>query len=357
MDKITNHVVKVNPSFPQRHWLQKAATILRTGGLVAFPTETVYGLGADALNQAAVEKIFLAKQRPGWDPLIVHVRDLAMAESLAQEVPAIFRQLAGQFWPGPLTLVVKKDARIPDAVTAGRPNVALRMPRHPVAAALLAEAGLPIAAPSANQFGRPSPTRAEHVVTDLGKCVDLILDAGPTQLGVESTVLDLTQAPPAILRPGGVTREQLETLIGPVTLAPSVADELTRQGLAGPGMTRQHYAPRARVELFDGDQQTVTNRLFERATELRQHGHRVAAIVSYEMLPTVEPVVELVASFGAWGDWEKLAQRLLAAFRVFDDQDALVILCVLPPAKGIGLAVRDRLQRAAGNLTEHTSTK
>ena len=337
--------------------MQKAATVLRTGGLVAFPTETVYGLGADALNQAAIEKIFLAKQRPGWDPLIVHVRDLAMAESLAREVPATFRQLAGQFWPGPLTLVVKKDTRVPDTVTAGRPNVALRMPRHPVAAALLAEAGLPIAAPSANQFGRPSPTRAEHVVADLGKRVDLILDAGPTQLGVESTVLDLTQTPPAILRPGGVTREQLESLIGPVTLAPSVADELTRQGLAGPGMTRQHYAPRARVELFDGDQQTVTNRLFERATELRQHGHRVAAIISDEMLPTVEPVAELVASFGAWGDWEKLAQRLFAAFRVFDDQDALVILCVLPPAKGIGLAVRDRLQRAAGNLTEHIVTK
>ena len=140
--------------------MQKAATVLRTGGLVAFPTETVYGLGADALNQAAIEKIFLAKQRPGWDPLIVHVRDLAMAESLAREVPATFRQLAGQFWPGPLTLVVKKDTRVPDTVTAGRPNVALRMPRHPVAAALLAEAGLPIAAPSANQFGHVSPTTA-----------------------------------------------------------------------------------------------------------------------------------------------------------------------------------------------------
>ena len=357
VDKNTSHVVKINPSFPQRHWLQKAATILRTGGLVAFPTETVYGLGADALNQAAVEKIFRAKQRPGWDPLIVHVRDLAMAESLALELPAVFRQLAGQFWPGPLTLVVKKAAHIPDAVTAGRPNVALRMPRHPVAATLLAEAGLPIAAPSANQFGRPSPTRAEHVVADLGARVDLILDAGPTQLGVESTVLDLTQTPPAILRPGGVTREQLEAVIGPITLAPSVADELAKRGLAGPGMTRQHYAPRGRVELFDGDRPTATDRLCARATELRQRGHCVAALVSDEMLPAVEPLVELVASFGGWGDWEKLAKRLFAAFRVFDAQGAVVILCVLPPPTGIGLAVRDRLQRAAGILTEPTGAK
>ena len=348
MDQTTSRVAKINFSFPQRRWLQKAATILRTGGLVAFPTETVYGLGADALNPTAIEKIFRAKQRPGWDPLIVHVRDLAMAESLAREVPVIFRQLADQFWPGPLTLVVKKAAHVPDAVTAGRPNVALRLPRHPVAAALLAEAGLPIAAPSANLFGRPSPTRAEHVVTDLGARVDLILDAGPTLLGVESTVLDLTQSPPAILRPGGVTREQLEALIGPVGLAPSVADELARQGLAGPGMTRQHYAPQGCVELFEGDRPAVTDRLSARAAELRQGGHCVAALVSDEMLPAVEPVVELVANFGAWGDWASLAQRLFAAFRVFDAQGAVVILCVLPPAEGIGLAVRDRLQRAQG---------
>ena len=351
------NLIKVNPRYPQRRWLQKAATILRTGGLVAFPTETVYGLGADALDPAAVEKIFRAKQRPGWDPLIVHVRDLAMAEALVVDMPASFRQLASQFWPGPLTLVMKKNSCVPDAVTAGRPNVAVRMPRHPVAAMLLAEAGLPIAAPSANQFGRPSPTRAAHVVADLGERVDLILDAGPTPLGVESTVLDLTQSPPAILRPGGVTREQLEAAIGPVTLAPSVADELARTGLAGPGMTQQHYAPRARVELFAGDQSAVTDRLCARAMDLRQRGHCVAALVSEEMLSTVQPAAELVASFGAWGDWEMLAHRLFAAFRVFDGQGAVVILCVLPPAEGIGLAVRDRLQRAAGILTERAAAE
>src|SRR5258706_676054 len=218
-----SNIVKVNPDFPQRIHLQRAATLLRQGGIVAFPTETVYGLGADALDTNAVARIFKAKQRPNWDPLIVHVRDLAMARSLAKDFPAT---LAEKFWPGPLTLVVEKAPSVPHEVTAGRPNVALRMPRHPVAAMLLAEAGLPIAAPSANKFGRPSPTRAEHVVEDLGASVDLILDAGPTLMGVESTVLDLTQSPPAILRPGGVTREQLEKVIGPVNVAPSVADEV-----------------------------------------------------------------------------------------------------------------------------------
>jgi len=346
--KTNRQVVKVNPDFPLRIHLQAAATILRRGGLVAFPTETVYGLGADALNQDAVAKIFKAKDRPGWDPLIVHVRDIAMAETLAKELPAHFRTLADKFWPGPLTLVVEKSARVPDEVTAGRGTVGLRMPRHPVAALLLAEASLPIAAPSANKFGRTSATRAEHVLEDLGQSVEMILDAGPTTMGVESTVLDLTQAPPAILRPGGVTREQLEAVIGPVALAPSVADELAKRGVASPGMTTQHYAPRARVELFEGELDDVTNQLIARAIDLRNRGHKVAGYVSDEMVPAVTPVTEIVSSFGKWGDWERMAKRLFAALRVFDKQDIAIILCVLPPATGLGLAVRDRLQRAAG---------
>lgn len=342
------NVIKINPQFPLRAHLQAAATILRQGGLVAFPTETVYGLGADALNRAAVAKIFQAKDRPGWDPLIVHVRDIAMAETLARELPAQFRTLATAFWPGPLTLVVYKSALVPDEVTAGRGTVGLRMPRHPVAATLLAEANLPIAAPSANKFGRTSATRAEHVIEDLGKNIEMILDAGPTTMGVESTVLDLTQTPPAILRPGGVTREQLEAVIGPVTLAASVADELAKQGVASPGMTTQHYAPRGRVELFEGDRESVTNQIIARAIDLRNRGHVVAAYVSDEMVPAVTPVTELLSSFGKWGDWERMARRLFAALRVFDQQNVAIILCVLPPANGLGSAVRDRLQRAAG---------
>jgi L-threonylcarbamoyladenylate synthase len=346
--KNIQQVVKINPDFPLRVHMQAAAAILRRGGLVAFPTETVYGLGADALNKEAVAKIFKAKDRPGWDPLIVHVRDVAMAETLAKELPPHFRTLADKFWPGPLTLVVEKSARVPDEVTAGRNTVGLRMPRHPVAASVLAEASLPIAAPSANKFGHTSATRAEHVLDDLGKNVEMILDAGPTTMGVESTVLDLTQSPPAILRPGGVTREQLEAVIGPVMLAPSVADQLATQGVASPGMTKQHYAPRGRVELFEGAMNDVTNQLIARAIDLRNRGHKVAAYVSDEMVPAVTPVTELVSTFGKWGEWERMAKRLFAALRVFDKQEIAIILCVLPPASGLGLAVRDRLQRAAG---------
>jgi L-threonylcarbamoyladenylate synthase len=341
----TSNLVKVNPDFPQRAHVQRAATLLRQGGLVAFPTETVYGLGADALNPKAIARIFKAKDRPNWDPLIVHVRDLAMARSLAKDFPAA---LAEMFWPGPLTLVVAKAAHITDEVTAGRPNVALRMPRHPVATMLLAEAGLPIAAPSANKFGRPSPTRAEHVVADLGQSVDLILDAGPTPMGVESTVLDLTQSPPAILRPGGVTREQIEAVIGLVTLAPSVADEVAKDGLVGPGMSRQHYAPMGRVELFDGAMDDIVNRMLARMIELRNRGHRTGVIICDEMVPLLDKTTDFVSSFGKWGEWDRYAKRLFAAFRVFDAQGIVIILCLLPPAEGMGLAVRDRLQRAAG---------
>jgi L-threonylcarbamoyladenylate synthase len=341
------NVIRVNPDFPLAVHISQAVTVIRRGGLVAFPTETVYGLGADALDAKAVEKIFKAKGRPTWDPLIVHVRDLSMAETLAKELPSNFRTLAEKFWPGPLTMVVEKSSRVPDTVTAGRSAVALRMPRHPVAAGMLLESG-PIAAPSANKFGRPSPTRAEHVLEDFGAAVDLILDGGPTLMGVESTVVSLLQTPPAILRPGGVTREQLEAVIGPVTVAPSVADELAKQGLTGPGMTQSHYAPRARVELFDGAMDEVTNQMLARAIELRNRDRRVGAIVCDEMLPFMDPVAEVTSSFGKWGEWDRLAKRLFAAFRVFDSLGIMIILCVMPPPAGIGLAVRDRLQRAAG---------
>lgn len=314
---MTNRRIHVSSERPQPEIIARAAGILRDGGLVAFPTETVYGLGANALDATAVRKIFSAKQRPDWDPLIVHVGDIAMARSLAKGLPAAFETLAGKFWPGPLTLVVEKAGHVPDEVTAGRPSVALRMPRHPVAAALLAAAQLPIAAPSANKFGRPSATRAEHVLEDLGERVDLILDAGPTPLGVESTVLDLTQSPPAILRPGGVTREQLESVLGSVTIAGSVEDEIAAKGLAGPGMTVKHYAPRARVEVFETESE-----LRQRAAQLPRAGI---------LIPR--------------------AETLFAQLRQLDARGVEVILALLPPAEGIGLAVRDRLTRAAGGAT------
>jgi len=324
-----SNVIKVNPQSPQPREIERAAAVLRAGRLVAFPTETVYGLGAHALDPQAVRKIFAAKERPGWDPLIVHIRDLAMARPLMKRLLPQFELLASRFWPGPLTLVVEKASQVPDEVTAHRETVALRMPWHPVAAALLAAAGLPIAAPSANRFGRPSPTLAEHIIEDLADRVDLILDAGPTPLGVESTVLDLTQSPPAILRPGGVSREELEKVIGAVRFATNVADEVARKGLAGPGMTVKHYAPRAQVELIDGDIQAQTATLKERTRELASQGK----------------TFELLANYG---DNDKYAQTLFAQMRNADSKNVDVILCIMPSADGIGFAIRDRLLRAAG---------
>jgi len=325
-----NNLVKINPQAPEAEVIEQAATILRGGGLVAFPTETVYGLGALALNLKAIHRIFLAKERPDWDPLIVHVRDMVMARPLMKRLPPDFELLASRFWPGPLTLVVEKDDQITGEVTAHRPTVALRMPWHPVAAALLAATGAPIAAPSANRFGRPSPTRAEHVVEDLANRVDLILDAGPTPVGVESTVLDLTQSPPVILRPGGVPREELEKVIGEVRLASAVEDETARAGLAGPGMSLKHYAPRARVELLDGEINETVITLKRRVEELKREGKTFYLLANY-------------------GDDRLYAQTLFDQMRDADSQHADVILAIMPPARGLGLAVRDRLLRASGS--------
>ena len=311
---VKSTVLKVDLRVPARDAIERAAVVLRAGGLVAFPTETVYGLGAHALDASAVRKIFAAKERPDWDPLIVHVSGIEMARTLTNNPPPLFDTLAKQFWPGPLTLVVERATCVPDEVTARRATVALRVPHHPVAAALLSVAQLPIAAPSANKFGRPSPTRAEHVLDDLGDRVDLILDAGPTRIGVESTVLDLTQSPPAILRPGGVTREELEFVAGKVTLSGSVEDEIAAKGLAGPGMTLKHYAPQARVETFETE-----SALRARAAQLPRAGI---------LIPTPE--------------------TLFAQLRDLDAQGVEVILALLPSAEGIGLAIRDRLERAAG---------
>jgi L-threonylcarbamoyladenylate synthase len=324
-----NNVVKVNPEAPEPDAMERAATILRGGGLVAFPTETVYGLGALALHLGAIHKIFIAKERPDWDPLIVHVRDVAMARSLMKTVPPSFELLASRFWPGPLTFVVDKADHVPGEVTAHRPTVALRMPGHPVATALLAATAAPIAAPSANRFGRPSPTRAQHVLEDLASRVDLILDAGPTPMGVESTVLDLTQSPPTILRPGGVAREELEKAVGEVQLASAVEDEAVHAGLAGPGMSLKHYSPRARVELLEGATDETVIALKRRVEELKRQGKTFYILSNY-------------------GDSRLYAQTLFDQMRQADSQQADVILAILPPARGLGLAVRDRLLRAAG---------
>jgi L-threonylcarbamoyladenylate synthase len=235
--------------------LEQAAGILRTGGLVALPTETVYGLGANALDAAAVERIFAAKQRPAWDPVIVHVASEAMLDGLVAQIPEAARKLMKAFWPGPLTLLLPRTARLPDVVTAGRPLVGVRMPAHPVALELIRRAGVPVAAPSANLFGHISPTTAEHVIADLDGRIDAVVDAGPTEHGVESTVLDPCQIPMVIYRPGAVTAAQIQVSAGAVEVFRNsgLREATPRAALPSPGMGLRHYAPRARLVLIEGE--------------------------------------------------------------------------------------------------------
>ena len=323
--------------------LERAAEILRAGGLVALPTETVYGLGANALDAAAVVQIFAAKQRPAWDPVIVHISDEAMLDGLVRELPEAARKLIKAFWPGPLTLLLPRTAAVPDAVTAGRPLVGVRMPAHPVALEVILRAGVPVAAPSANLFGHISPTTAAHVLADLDGRIDAVLDAGPTEHGVESTVLDPCQTPMMIYRPGAVTSLQIREIAGAVEIyhdsgAPQARP---REALPSPGLGLRHYAPRARLLLIEGDLAELASRLEGAVQDLPEDQVGV-------MLPdgVHAPAGATVFAWGHWSAPEELARTLYAGLRRLDDQGCTVILCPLPPADGIGAAIRDRLLKA-----------
>jgi len=357
--------------------LARAAELLRSGGTVAFPTETVYGLGANALDAASVEKIFTAKQRPAWDPVIVHVEGRAMLERVA-EIPAgdegrVVAKLMEAFWPGPLTLLLPRTLAVPDAVTAGRALVGVRSPSHPVARELIRLAGVPVAAPSANRFGHTSPTTAAHVLADLDGRIDAVLDGGATTVGVESTVLDV--AARTIYRPGAVTAAMIEKVIREkvrVVAAASVeeADSFAASpqrasspgtpttlrndkqglrndkqelgndqgaGLASPGMGMRHYAPRARLVLVEGQ--------VEMLREVAKYSVAEVGV----MLPdgwNAGGAVE-VFCWGPWNDAETLARRLFAGLRMLDERGVKAIVCPMPTMDGLGEALRDRLEKAA----------
>jgi len=323
--------------------LGRAVEILRAGGLVALPTETVYGLGANALDAAAVARIFEAKQRPAWDPVIVHIANLEMLDGLVEEVPDRARRLMEAFWPGPMTLLLRRTGVVPDVVTAGRPLVGVRMPAHPVALELIRRAGIPVAAPSANLFARTSPTTAAHVMEDLDGRIDAVVDAGPTAHGVESTVLDACQSPMVIYRPGAVTAEQIRSVSGAVKIFRSgrPLQETPREAMPSPGVGLRHYAPRARLVLVEGELADLGARLGEAA--LSWPLDRVGL-----MLPAEVPA-PAGAQVYAWGHWAapaEMARKLYAGLRTLDAQGCTVILCPLPRAEGIGAAIRDRLLKA-----------
>lgn len=334
--------------------LDRAAEILRNGGLVALPTETVYGLGANALDAAAVARIFTAKQRPAWDPIIVHIADQAMLENLVVEGPEparsqTIRNLMKAFWPGPLTLLLPRSAAVPDVVTAGRPLVGIRMPAHPVALELIRRAGVPVAAPSANLFGHISPTTAAHVLCDLDGRIDAVLDGGSTAHGVESTVLDPCQSPMVIYRPGAVTAEQIREAGGTVEVfrTPREISEKPKEALPSPGLGLRHYAPKARLVLVEAPIERLGQVLEQKAHGLP--GGRLGIMLPAEVSLSVERAT--LYSWGRWSAPEELARNLYAGLRDLDARQCTTILCPLPPPDGIGVAIRDRLRKAAVKKT------
>lgn len=343
---ISTRVYQLDAESPDEGAIDLASRTILAGGLVAFPTETVYGLGANALNEAAVAKIFAAKGRPPTDPLIAHIAETDQLPQVATNLPDIAKDFADGFWPGPLTLVLEKSARVPRNMTAGLDSVAVRMPNHPVALALLRAAAVPIAAPSANLFSRPSPTSAQHVMDDLAGRVNVVLDAGNTPIGVESTIISLLHAPPRVLRPGGLPLEALRRVMPDIRYKPRfLAEEVAA---SSPGSLLRHYSPKARVLLFSG------------ADEARVFAAMRAEITRRECVGVIVSDADArqfagmdVALEGLGADSDQAAVRLFAALRALDKQGVDFILARAPDKTGLGLALWDRLLRASvGSLIE-----
>jgi len=341
-------VLKVDPENPDKEAIRRAAEIVRKGGLVAFPTETVYGLGADALNPDAVLALFRAKERPLDNPPIIHVGDVRDVYRLARNVPREAEFLMERFWPGPLTLVFRRSEEVPETTVSSLETVAIRMPAHKVALTLIRESSCPIAAPSANLAGRPSPTTAQHVLEDLNGRIDAILDAGPTKIGVESTVLDMTVNPPMILRPGGVTYEELKEAIGNVRIHPLATSEKRAEveRPRSPGMKYRHYAPRARMVLVEGDPQKIPEKILDLLESYKKDGLRVGVIVTEENTQRYE--ADVVKLLGSRKNPLMIARNLFRVLREVDAHGVDVIIAEGIPPEGLGLAVMNRLRKASG---------
>jgi L-threonylcarbamoyladenylate synthase len=341
-------MLKVDPNKPDAAKIKVAAEIIQRGGLVAFPTETVYGLGADALNGDAVLRLFEAKKRPLDNPPILHVAEVKDVYPLVAEVSHKAEQLMKQFWPGPLTLVFKHSAMVPKESTAGLDTVAIRMPKHPVAAALIRQSRRPIAAPSANLSGKPSPTTAQHVYEDLNGRIDAIIDGGAADIGVESTVVDLSCDPPLLLRPGGTPFEALKAVLGDLQLHPFVQSEteIPLEKARSPGMLHKHYAPKAQVILVEGNVEAVIGKIKQLAAGYREKNAKVAVLATDETQAAYRAYA--VRSMGSRHNLSTVASSLFRLLREVDAEGVDVILVESVPQDGLGLAVMNRLRKASG---------
>lgn len=327
--------------------LKEASAVIRSGGLVAFPTETVYGLGGDATNPEASRKIYAAKGRPSDNPLIVHIADFSQLRNIVAEVPQEAEKLAEAFWPGPLTMILRKNDVIPYETTGGLDTVAIRMPSHPVARAFLQDSGCMIAAPSANTSGRPSPTTAQHVWGDLHGKIEILLDGGPVGIGIESTIVDLSEERPMILRPGFITQEMLSAVLGDVGVDPGLASENSKQPPKAPGMRYRHYAPKADLTLVEGTMEEVISKINALTREAQAMGKSVGVLATEENKDCY--VADYVIVIGQRQDEAEIARHLFDVLRQFDDLQVDLIYSESFVAAGVGQAIMNRLLKAAGH--------
>ena len=331
--------------------IERAGKILREGGLVAFPTETVYGLGGNALDGEASRKIYAAKGRPSDNPLIAHISELSELTPLVKEMPETARRLSEAFWPGPLTMIFPKSPAVPYATTGGLDTVAVRMPNDPIARALIRAARVPVAAPSANTSGRPSPTSADHVAQDLDGRIDMILDGGDVGIGLESTIVDVTGQVPMVLRPGYISMEMIRDITGAVEIDPAILKKPEADFRPkAPGMKYRHYAPKAELTILKGSPEAVTEAILERAASLKKQGKRVGVICTDETRPAFWGMV--VKCVGGRNDEEAIAHNLYRILREFDEEAVDVIYSESFEGTGLYQAIMNRLIKAAGYRIE-----
>lgn len=344
---VDTQIIQADEQHIQTNLLRRAGEIIKAGGLVAFPTETVYGLGGDALNPDSSRKIYAAKGRPSDNPLIVHICRMEDLPYLVKEIPEAAEKLAKAFWPGPLTMIFHKSQAVPPETTGGLNTVAVRMPNHKTALAFIREAGGYVAAPSANRSGRPSPTSAKYVREDMAGRIEMIIDGGDVEIGLESTIVDMTEEEPVILRPGYITKEMLEEVLCSVQEDRTILSDESGQAPKAPGMKYRHYAPKGSLVIVDGEEERVTAYINEQLERLRREGHRTGVIGTDETIGRYRG--DVCKSAGRRQDENAIARELYRILREFDDEEVTAIFSESFDTAGIGQAIMNRLLKAAGH--------